>query len=180
MEGSVLFTFYQKRSQDWPRKNSPVSRVPWSARAWSVLPRITWFAQLVATAHLVKTINGLNLVCGATHPRPSAIVALASRATRATSGISSSTCHKIIVDAFQNVFMIATSWTTGTAATTWSYSTWPASLVTLTSILLSSHQINVVDRNLITLLRWSGAVLTSSSSVLLLTDSRGSTLLHTS
>ena len=76
--------------------------------------------------------------------------------------------------------MIATSWTTGTAATTWSYSTWPASLVTLTSILLSSHQINVVDRNLITLLRWSGAVLTSSSSVLLLTDSRGSTLLHTS
>ena len=137
MEGSVLFTFYQKRSQDWPRENSPVSRVPWSARAWSVLPRIPWFAQLVATAHLV-TINELNLGCAGTHPRPSAIVALASRATRATSGISSSTCHKTIADVYRNLFMIATSWTTGTASTTWSYSTRPASLVTLTSILLRS------------------------------------------
>ena len=77
--------------------------------------------------------------------------------------------------------MIATSWTTGTASTTWPYSTWPAPLVTLKSILINIGWLsNIVDRNLITLLRWSGAVLTSSSSVLILTDSRGSTLLHTS
>ena len=48
-----LFKFYKKDLLE-----SPVSRVPWSARAWSVLTtRIPWFAQLVATAYLPKKIS---------------------------------------------------------------------------------------------------------------------------
>ena len=46
-------------------------------------------------------------------------------------------------------------------------------------MIMKDDDPNIVDRNLITLLRWSGAVL-ASSSVLLLTDSRGSTLLNIS
>ena len=82
------------------------------------------------------------------HPRPSAIVALAPGATRDTSGISSTTWDKItsvIAEVLDSVFcdfhpatngmmMIFTSWTSGTASTTWPYSAGPSSLVTLDSI----------------------------------------------
>ena len=36
----------------FPHDMSPVSRVPLTSRAWSVLPGISRFAQLVATTHL--------------------------------------------------------------------------------------------------------------------------------
>ena len=93
----------------------------------------------------------------ATYPRPSAIVALASRATRATSGISSSTCvTKSQIRTFW--WLGVTSWATGTASTTWSYSTWSASLVTLESIMGDirwSEKIMIMIRILLMIETWS-------------------------